>query len=363
MGVQSTPEEPPQSGAALPWVDWDTTLRVATSSAPIGPPVSLAERRQAVEQLRASAERAPQIVADASHLQPPARGEALIVDRAGFARANTDMMRQIWQGIGVEVRPRGPGLIPGIVRGGAVGKMIGLLSGHVLGQFNPLGSPPRLLLVAPSIMSTERRLGVDPGDFRLWVALHEQTHRAQFQAAGWLTAWMLGRVRALIEADADHESAVHGALDHFAMLKHHRDSDDDVALTMAEMLTTPSAAAVLEQVSGVMSLLEGHADVMMDRAGPEVIASLATIRARFDARRGRGGPQMIMLRALGMGAKLAQYREGAAFCHAVIDAADNDDEGIELLTRVFTSAAEMPSLHEIRQPDAWLARMGVDVHR
>ncbi|AJQ91645.1 hypothetical protein [Propionibacterium freudenreichii] len=59
MGVQSTPEEPPQSGAALPWVDWDTTLRVATSSAPIGPPVSLAERRQAVEQLRASAERAP----------------------------------------------------------------------------------------------------------------------------------------------------------------------------------------------------------------------------------------------------------------------------------------------------------------
>lgn len=358
MGVSSSAEQTTSTDATLPWVDWDTAARVAASSTPIGPRTDLAERRRAVAQLRASAERAPQIVADVSHLQPPARGEVLVVDRAGFGRANTEMLRQVWGAIGSEPRPTGPGLISGIVRGGAVGKMLGLLSGHVLGQFNPLGTPPRLLLVAPTVMAVESRLGVDPADFRLWVALHEQTHRAQFQAAGWLPAWMLGRVGELLGPDSD-DSLVHSAIDHLSKLRSRRERDDDSAVKVSALLTTPSASAVLQEVTGVMSLLEGHADVMMDRAGPEVIASLSTIRARFDARRGRGGPQTVVLRALGMGAKLAQYREGAEFCHAVINAADHDDEGIELLNRVFASAEQMPSIDEIRQPARWLARMGM----
>src|SRR4249919_760324 len=76
------------------------------------------------------------------------------------------------------------------VAGSQVGFILGFLSGKVLGQFDPLGGDParpgRLLLVAPNIVKVERELAADPTDFRLWVCLHESTHRLQFTAVPWL---------------------------------------------------------------------------------------------------------------------------------------------------------------------------------
>ena len=347
--------------AGLPWIDWDTAATVAVSAVPVGPRATLEERRDVVTELRACAERAPRLVAEVSGLPVAPAGRVQVIDRAGFARADAEMVREVWSRAGVEPHPEGPGAIAGIVRGGAVGKMIGMLSGHVLGQFSPLGVVPSLFLVAPSILATERRLGVDSSDFRLWVALHEQTHRAQFGAAGWLAEWLVAQVHELAADDEADVSAVRSALDHLAMLKHPAISgaagNDASGEAAAPDGSGPNTEQVLDRVSGVMSLLEGHADVMMDRAGTAVVPSLPVIRARFDAKRGKGGPQMVILRAMGIDAKLAQYREGAAFCRAVIDSQPQPQAGVALLNRCFEGPGTMPSLVEIRQPQQWLARV------
>ena len=82
-----------------------------------------------------------------------------------------------------------------------VGSSLGFLSGKVLGQFEFFDRPGgQLLLVAPNMVAVERQLKVDPRDFRLWVCLHEVTHRVQFTAVPWMRQHMLDEVTALTDA-------------------------------------------------------------------------------------------------------------------------------------------------------------------
>ena len=101
-----------------------------------------------------------------------------------------------------------------------------------------------------------------------------------------------------------------------------------------------------------MALLEGYADDMMDRVGPDVVPTVASIRARFDARRNRGGWTKAVNSALGMDLKLAQYRDGARFCRAVIDRV-----GVDGLNVVYDEPANLPSPAEIAHPATWLRRV------
>jgi len=63
------------------------------------------------------------------------------------------------------------------------------------------------------------------------------------------------------------------------------------------------------------TLLEGHADHVMDAVGPVVVPSVSTIRSRFDERRSRKQPplQRLVRALLGIDAKLSQYTRGKAF--------------------------------------------------
>ena len=64
--------------------------------------------------------------------------------------------------------------------------------------------------------------------------------------------------------------------------------NDDVSLL--DLVQTPEQKEVVDRITGVMSLLEGHADVVMDGVGPGVIPSVAQIRARFNERRKGAAP-------------------------------------------------------------------------
>jgi len=82
-----------------------------------------------------------------------------------------------------------------------VGTILGYFSSKVLGQYEVFsGAPGQLLLSAPNVVEVERKLGVDPTDFRLWVALHEVTHRTQFTAVPWMRGYFLGEVQAFVDA-------------------------------------------------------------------------------------------------------------------------------------------------------------------
>jgi coenzyme F420 biosynthesis associated uncharacterized protein len=209
-----------------------------------------------------------------------------------------------------------------------------------------------MLLVAPNIVHVERELKVCPEDFRFWVCLHEETHRVQFTAVPWLREHMLGQIGALVEAtDLDPSrmaALIRDGLDRFRRLA---GGDKDVSLL--DVLQTPEQKEVIQQLTAVMSLLEGHADVVMDGVGPDAVPTVTEIRRKFQARRGGTGPlDTLVRRLLGLDAKLRQYRDGAAFVRGVQDLV-----GMSGFNAVWSGPGQLPTLPEITDPAQWVRRV------
>jgi coenzyme F420 biosynthesis associated uncharacterized protein len=276
----------------------------------------------------------------------------LVVDRGGWIQANADGFAKILAPIVDRlVEKKGqPGAVAGAigsrVTGAEVGLMLGFLGTKVLGQFDPFFAPHgRLLLVAPNIVHVEREIGADPTDFRLWVCLHEETHRVQFTANPWLGDHLMSQMNAV--AETIEPSAVLDGLRRGA------EAIRGGGGSVLDLFSTPEQKEILDRVTGVMSLLEGHADVVMDGVGPTVIPSVAQIRTKFDQRRqGVGGLDKLLRRVLGLDAKMAQYRDGAVFVRHVVDKV-----GMQEFNAVWTGPETLPSKAEISDPDAWVARV------
>ena len=123
--------------------------------------------------------------------------------------------------------------------------------------------------------------------------------------------------------------------------------------SLLDLMSSPEQKAILERVTAVMSLLEGHADVVMDGVGPEVIPTVGAIRRRFDERRqGVGTLDRILRKLLGFDAKMAQYRDGARFVRAIVDKV-----GMSEFNAIWAAPENLPSKAEIDDPDAWIARV------
>lgn len=346
-------------------VDWPLAARAGAVLAPAGPTAGPAELRQHVEALRASAHRAVPHVADVTRMRfadgaGPAR--VLVVDRAGWVRANARSMQTLLQSVptgraghGLATRDDDP--VAAVVGGLEIGGTLAMLSTKVLGQLEPFGDEPTLLLIAPNVLRVQRQLGLDAEDFRLWVCLHEQTHALQFGAAPWLVDHLRSRVGALLGEVAGTATAVGEG----SALARTRAAADLVrrfvrqppGTPLAERLLTPDQREQMAQVAAVMSLLEGHADVMMDVVGPKVVPSVRAIRKAFDARRATPrGTDLVLRKVLGMDAKIAQYVDGAAFVRGVRRRA-----GSTALNVVWEGPQHLPTPREISDPAAWLRRV------
>jgi coenzyme F420 biosynthesis associated uncharacterized protein len=350
-------------------VDWKLAAATGTRLVPPGPTVSLSEARATVADLKQVAAQADRHVAEVTGLNAASESATtVVVDRPAWIRANVDSFALLTDPlIDKLIDKRGSGLPGGLtvtvgskLTGVEVGVLLSYLGTRVLGQFELLGpprtsaderAPGRLTLVAPNIVAAERALSVDPADFRLWVCLHEVTHRTQFAAAPWLH----GHVQDLLG-----EFLLASDLDTGALVERLRSALSGVAdvargktgLSIVELIQTPEQKAILDRLTGLMSLLEGHADVIMDRVGPDVVPSVETIRARFNARRRDAGPLgKLFRRLIGMEMKMKQYAEGAEFVRAVIGAV-----GMSGLNIVWTSAELLPTGEEIRNPALWLER-------
>jgi coenzyme F420 biosynthesis associated uncharacterized protein len=122
---------------------------------------------------------------------------------------------------------------------------------------------------------------------------------------------------------------------------------------VADLFTTPEQREKLAGLTAVMSLLEGHADVVMDDVGPAHIPTVAHIRAKFSERRkGAGTPDRLLRRLLGLEAKMRQYRDGAVFVRS-----DVDEVGIDGFNRIWDSPETLPVPTEIETPSARVARV------
>ncbi len=279
------------------------------------------------------------------------------MDRPGWIRANTESFDVLLSPVVDKMtekkgQPTGIGKAVGSrVTGAEVGAVLGFLGGKVLGQFDPFHEPAgRLLLVAPNIVHVERELQADPTDFRLWVCLHEETHRVQFTAVPWLRDHLFGQIEKLSE-QIEPTKLLDDGLRRLAEAV--RGGGEDRKGSLLDVLGTPEQRAIMDHLTGVMSLLEGHADVVMDGVGPTVIPSVATIRKKFTQRRkGQGVLDKFLRRAMGLDAKMAQYRDGARFVRGVVDKVGMADFNV-----VWQDPAHLPTKAEIADPAAWVTRV------
>src|SRR5690606_1858609 len=190
-------------------------------------------------------------------------------------------------------------------------------------------------------------------DFRLWVCLHEVTHRTQFTAVPWLRGHFLGEVQAFVDAArADGVPLADRLREGMSALADAVRNPDSRA-SVLDVVQTPAQRAVLDRLTAVMTLLEGHAEFVMDGVGPAVVPTVTDIRRRFNRRRQAANPVEKMLRRLlGVEVKLRQYAEGRTFVHAVVERV-----GMDGFNQVYASPEHLPKLAEITDPDAWVARV------
>jgi coenzyme F420 biosynthesis associated uncharacterized protein len=336
-------------------VDWDLAVSIGSRIAGEGPSITREDAAAAVAELRAGADRSTGLVREFTGLVAGERtAPVLVVDRPGWVQANADGFATILGPVLDKLSekkgsPTGLALAVGSrVTGAEVGALLGFLAGKVLGQFDPFFDPSgRLLLVAPNIVHVERELGADPHDFRLWVCLHEETHRVQFTAVPWMRDHLFGEMQALAGSLEPNHLLDDGFKRIVEALK------GGGGPSLIEALGTPEQRAIIDRVTGVMSLLEGHADVVMDGVGPQVIPSVAEIRRSFDRRRkGVGTLDRVLRRLLGLDAKMAQYRDGAAFVRHVVGKV-----GMAEFNAIWDRPENLPSKTEITDPSAWVSRV------
>ncbi|MEU1213494.1 zinc-dependent metalloprotease [Streptomyces sp. NPDC005791] len=368
-------------------VDWNLAVATATRFVRPGPEISREEARAVVAELRRHAKASEEHVRAFTRMIPdghePEDTPVLVVDRAGWIRANVAGFRELLGPLLGKMQDRrgsGPGnavlgAVGGKVTGVELGMLLSFLSSRVLGQYETFAPATRelpasskgggrLLLVAPNIVHVERELEVDPHDFRLWVALHEETHRTQFTGVPWLRDHLRGEIQSFLdETDVDPMTLLERLREAAQAFSggsrpegEQGEKGEGGGRSLVDIVQTPSQREILGRLTAVMSLLEGHADFVMDGVGPDVVASVAEIREKFQQRRARGASRLdlALRKLLGLDAKLRQYRDGEKFVRAVVD-----EVGMDGFNRVWTSPNTLPTKAEIAAPADWVAR----VHR
>ena len=286
------------------------------------------------------------------------------IQRPEWIGANVTSMGALLDPIGE--RLAGGGLLrgPARVAAGALlsaeaGALTGYLSQRVLGQFEYLitdpNSPTRLLFVAPNIAQAALRLDADAEELLKWIAFHEVTHAVQFTAVPWLRPHLAGLVRELL-GSLEMKMDARSLLKKLPSLEDLRETVDAVKESgLVAAIGGGAQRELLDRIQSVMGVVEGHAEHVMDVVGAQALPSLAALRSALDRRRRERPPLLALLeRLIGLDAKLRQYEEGKRFCDTIASSA-----GSAALHSVFDGPEQLPTVDELRDPQAWMARTGV----
>ena len=346
-------------------VDWDVAASVGARLARPAPRVTDYTRAQVIDELAAASRAAEPPVREVTrlHTEGPIP-DARIVDRPEWIGAAAQSMRAMMTGA-VDDAESGSGAphpiaaVTGKVAGAQTGAVLSFVSSGILGQYDPFaveGRGGELLLVYPNVIAVERQLRVSPSDFRLWVCLHEVTHRVQFTANPWLAQHMSSTLAVLTSEAADDVGEVVARLATFVKdrRKGEQGPNDSGILGFMRAVQSEPQRRALDRLLVLGTLLEGHADHVMDAVGPAVVPSVESIRHRFDQRRGRKQPplQRLLRALLGVDAKLSQYTRGKAFVDAVVGRV-----GMNRFNAVWTGPDTLPLPDEIEDPPRWIDRV------
>ena len=308
----------------------------------------------------------PSVVADASAMVTEATGLELpgapavaVVSRRDWVERNLGGFTKMVEP-GLEATRVGDPDAPGaaVARrlvAAEIGALLGFLSKRVLGQYELVlpseDDADSIAFVGGNVLSMERSNQFSPSDFRMWIALHETAHRAQFKGIPWMRDYFQGLIGEMVETS----KITRGRLRRMATrVRDARREDEPIIDERGIMgfVATPAQSETLDRIQALMSLLEGHGHFVMDRIGERVLTSQSRMSAILKRR--RNDPRVEALyRLTGIQMKMKQYEEGEEFIVAVEKLASFD-----LLDVAWEGPEYLPTLAEIRDPRSWVERVG-----
>jgi coenzyme F420 biosynthesis associated uncharacterized protein len=344
-------------------VDWDLARTVAARVSRNEPEIEgeeLSQMQADFAEFTAQAEELVGIETGLHSLAGAARGR--VATRADWVDANIRSFQRLLKPLLEQMDDGGEGHMANLGRKAAgveVGALLGWMSTRVLGQYDLLviedEEPEKqdiVYYVGSNVAALEKRFAFPERDFRLWLALHEVTHRAQFTGVPWMRDHFLSLVNLTMDdVEPDPRRFVDGLQRALAAKRAGEDPLADGGLT--GVFASDKQREALEQIGGLMSLLEGHGDTTMDRAGVGHVHGAERFGRVLRQRRQNASKFVLLLQKLaGIEAKMKQYAQGEAFIEAV-----EDHGGRELMDRVWEGPTLLPALTEIREPKLWIDRV------
>jgi coenzyme F420 biosynthesis associated uncharacterized protein len=343
-----------------PMIDWRTAETIGERVAGKGVPLSPIEQRHLREDFEDVVPEAERLVRDFTKLNPGTPStKGWVMSRGQWVQANLRGFERILEPLADKfVTPKSNGMGTALRRrvlAAQIGGLLGYLGHRVLGQYDvfvPADDDGLIYFVAPNIAGVEKKFGFETRDFRLWLSLHEVTHRFQFGSAQWLRGYLLGLVDTYLNTVE---------LDPGWLLQAFRRALADIMAGRTEyrgfgwvfLLMTPEQRELVRQMQALMSLLEGHGNHVMDAVAADRIPDAGSFRRTLQERRHRAGAEGAFQKAIGFDVKVRQYDLGERFVAEVIERA-----GMDAFNRVWDQPENLPTMDEIARPLDWVARVG-----
>ena len=341
----------------LPSVDWRTAASCSRAFIRGGPRMSPEGALDVVADLRRHALDAVGLVSDYTGLSPAVQARVDVVDRVRWSHVNIAGLRRLLAELGAVEEDDQSGTAAKVT-GVQAGAVLAFLSSRVLGQFETFSTDTgKLLFVAPNIVEVERRLRLPPREFRLWIAVHEATHLMQFTAVPWMREHFHGLIGSFFTAaESEDSSAAQLGLAVRRSLSAARGDESEPQADLMDAVTSPEQREAIGRIQALMTLLEGHAESVMDGVGADHIEHVALLRRRFDRRRAHPGAlQRFLRQLLGLEAKMRQYAAGRRFVDRIVA-----ERGLAAFNRVWEDPRHLPTEAEIERPEDWMARVLTD---
>ncbi|MEZ7898413.1 MAG: zinc-dependent metalloprotease [Flaviflexus sp.] len=291
-----------------------------------GPTITPAKAHAVAIGLRRAADQAPAIVAQQTelfdHLEDVQSKPVSVLARPGWAQAAALSVSPFLDNLVRDSK------VQSRVVSEELGIALAVMAPRILGQYDPFaltalpgqGLPieGRLLLIAPNVFDFSTDWNLDIRDVQLFVCVHEFTHAFQFTAAPWLKDVLVSRV-----------SSALAAMDEGMMEEE------------------------LDGIMAIMTVLEGHAEYVMNTVPIARIPSRKRITAAIKSRRQSGSQiSKFVKNLLGFDLKVNQYEDGEKFVDHVVRLA-----GHEGFNRVWETPMNLPTPDELKDPQSWCQRV------
>ena len=352
--------ESPGAGPIHDPIDWALAEKVArrfSGREPLAASYLAESMRDDFEVVTAEAEA---LVADYTGLRAPGPARAQVVDRASWVSANVSSMRRLLEPltrrVGERMASSRVAPIGRRVAGTETGVLLGYLAQRVLGQYDLLvldddAAADAVYYVGGNILALEKRFAFRPRDFRLWIAIHEVTHRAQFTGVPWMKSYYLSLVESTLSSiDPDPRRLVQALARAADEFRNGRNPLDDGGLVA--LLASDEQRGALASVQALMSLLEGHGNAVMNQLGREHVAGQARMARVLHARRQSAGMAAFLQKLVGLESKMRQYEVGEAFVAAV-----EREAGPRGIDAAWRGPEFLPTVAELSSPTDWLSRV------